>query len=512
MKIRIQITIACIILLNIPSGLFAQKTPNHQINFSGRIKDPQLKIPYTKIRIFYSTTDWFATKNAGHDIYTDIDSNGNFKFSLPNLNKPYKVSLTIYNIHNGNNDQTKVACSYIFFTEPEDDIKIELIQASDNSLKFSGRGAEKYNLAKQIQDQYLKYSKELSTSGSFVTIKDTLDLRDKMDYLTQLTRKYKAIKTDLLDHSRIHSKIRTILNYECGVLDYNNNWTFQLKLIWDKYPPYRPQLADYFLRYNGQFFQKPDSLAKYCSFYIGYLVQHHIMRLLVENRSDKTNLKTLYDTIKSSYTGAVRDRALANVLINTKVNWSLEPSSSFTRDSLLTDAHRLFKIQYMKEAMIDVRSKLRMVTNQKVFNGEFTTNDGNKISLDELRGKVVLIDSWFNGCFACAAFHSDFHKDIFPKFRKNKDFVVLSLNIDKDRARWKAGIASGKYTLPEYINVTTGNWFEHPFMKHYRVTVSPWMMLIDRQGNIVWQPNGFTYEEMTAKIAAALNADLPSEK
>jgi len=64
-----------------------------------------------------------------------------------------------------------------------------------------------------------------------------------------------------------------------------------------------------------------------------------------------------------------------------------------------------------------------------------TTIDGRHISMDSLAGKVVLIDFWATWCGPCreALPHV---RDIARKFQ-GQPFVVLSVSLDDDDAKWK---------------------------------------------------------------------------
>jgi thiol-disulfide isomerase/thioredoxin len=75
-----------------------------------------------------------------------------------------------------------------------------------------------------------------------------------------------------------------------------------------------------------------------------------------------------------------------------------------------------------------------------------TTTDGQNIALDDLKGKVVLIDFWATWCPPCreALPHV---RDIAKKFQ-GQPLVVLSVSLDSDEQKWKDFIAKNEMTWP----------------------------------------------------------------
>ncbi|MDH4209871.1 MAG: TlpA family protein disulfide reductase [candidate division WOR-3 bacterium] len=97
---------------------------------------------------------------------------------------------------------------------------------------------------------------------------------------------------------------------------------------------------------------------------------------------------------------------------------------------------------------------------------------GKKHSLDDYRGKVVLLDFWYRGCPWCIR-AMPMIKRLAEHFR-NKDFSILGVNTDKERS--DAIFVLEKMNLP-YINLEGRD-----LIKHYEVTSYPTFIIIDKQG------------------------------
>ncbi len=79
-----------------------------------------------------------------------------------------------------------------------------------------------------------------------------------------------------------------------------------------------------------------------------------------------------------------------------------------------------------------------------------TTSDGTRISLDDLQGKVVLLDFWATWCAPCqnALPHM---KKIVRKFQ-GQSLVVLSVSLDSDERKWREFISKNEMSWPQYMD------------------------------------------------------------
>jgi thiol-disulfide isomerase/thioredoxin len=105
-----------------------------------------------------------------------------------------------------------------------------------------------------------------------------------------------------------------------------------------------------------------------------------------------------------------------------------------------------------------------------------TTLDGQRISMDDLKGKVVLIDFWATWCAPCreALPHM---RDIAKKFN-GQPLVILSVSLDADEKKWKEFVEKNGMTWAQYRDAG----FEGPIAREFAVTAIPHTFTIDTDG------------------------------
>jgi thiol-disulfide isomerase/thioredoxin len=105
-----------------------------------------------------------------------------------------------------------------------------------------------------------------------------------------------------------------------------------------------------------------------------------------------------------------------------------------------------------------------------------TTTDGQRISMDELQGKVVLLDFWATWCGPCREALPHMQK-VAKKFQ-GQPLVILSVSLDKDDKAWRAFVAKNEMTWPQYRD----GYFEGPIAKKFGVNAIPHTFTIDADG------------------------------
>ena len=135
-----------------------------------------------------------------------------------------------------------------------------------------------------------------------------------------------------------------------------------------------------------------------------------------------------------------------------------------------------------------------------------TTIDGRHISMDGLAGKVVLIDFWATWCGPCREALPHL-RDVAQKFQ-GQPFVVLSVSLDDDAAKWKDFVSKNNMTWLQYRD---GKW-TGPIATQFDVKAIPATFSIDADGVLEDQHVGDAAIEGRLKKMIAHAADKQSDR
>jgi thiol-disulfide isomerase/thioredoxin len=166
------------------------------------------------------------------------------------------------------------------------------------------------------------------------------------------------------------------------------------------------------------------------------------------------------------------------------------PAATFTDGLVLArlkqdDAAKARFEEYVKlrpENVPDRQRALRYISQPELARARMapafaiTTTDGQRLSLDDLAGKVVLLDFWATWCGPCREALPHMQR-IARKFQ-GEPLVVLSVSLDSDEQKWKDFIVKNEMTWLQYRD----GGFTGPISKMFGVEAIPHTFTIDADG------------------------------
>ncbi len=135
-----------------------------------------------------------------------------------------------------------------------------------------------------------------------------------------------------------------------------------------------------------------------------------------------------------------------------------------------------------------------------------TTTDGQQIAMDDLTGKVVLLDFWATWCAPCreALPHM---REIAKKFQ-GQPLVVLSVSLDDDEQKWRDFLVKNEMSWLQYRD----GGFGGPISRKFGVEAIPHTVTIDADGVLQDEHIGDAAIEGKLKKLIARAREVQAEK
>ncbi|MDE0482000.1 MAG: TlpA disulfide reductase family protein [Candidatus Poribacteria bacterium] len=132
-----------------------------------------------------------------------------------------------------------------------------------------------------------------------------------------------------------------------------------------------------------------------------------------------------------------------------------------------------------------------------------TDLDGEPISIEAYRGKVVLVDFWAVWCGPCVAEMPNVKK-VYEKY-KDKGFDIIGISLDNDETSLRDYLKGND--IP-WRQVFSGKGWQSPVAQQYGIYSIPNMWLIDKEGKLI--SNKARGEKLESMVVKALKEE-PAE-
>lgn len=201
----------------------------------------------------------------------------------------------------------------------------------------------------------------------------------------------------------------------------------------------------------------------------------------------------MYVNIKGNYSGAIRDKLLVAALNSFNVFLLNQELIEYVEDALtlsVDEDSRVALLAFLESIM----------PGTKVLHFEFNTKNGDKVTLDDFKGKVVMAHFWSLGCVPCIEMAKNIHP-LIEKYGNDPNIVFLSINVNPSLKHWESGLISNLYSHEKELQLNVGQvGTQHPLLKYYKYYGVPQLMLIDKNGHLVTSnaPRARNQEEYNA--------------
>jgi peroxiredoxin len=140
----------------------------------------------------------------------------------------------------------------------------------------------------------------------------------------------------------------------------------------------------------------------------------------------------------------------------------------------------LAQIKSMLTVQQAPREKTYALLGQQAPEIEMNDITGSPFKLSSLKGKYVLVDFWASWCAPCRAENPNVVA-AYQKY-KDKNFTILGVSLDNDKANWETAIKDDKLT---WNHISDLKQWESPVVAQYQFDGIPFNVLLDPQGKIV---------------------------
>lgn len=359
----------------------------------------------------------------------------------------------------------------IFLLQRGDSIFIEVKNLEN--VSFSGYGAEKLNYQHWAGKELWKDIRNWGVNDTWKVM---------MTYYKNRASKLLAITLDSLNKDNLFKQdsIKDLirLNTASSISrEYLIN-IFSYDLFPDtSYYHYLKNEVNFLITLQNGFVVSNPFLVKNSFMYIDYLFNLNKAIAKIKSNKPIAPFGIVYSNLKGEYAGLLRDEILPYCFLN-----MLKDNPDAV--NYLAEAVNLVQDSTSKE--IIKRAKSAKSTGAKAYNFDLETLDRKRIKLNDFRGKIVILETYYAGCVHCRELSIGMDS-VAQYFKNRKDIVYISMEgVAHDFHVFEKSAKSGLYGFNKSIYAWTGGIGEHhPLLLYYQYNAYPNLLVIGKDGNII---------------------------
>lgn len=415
---------------------------------------------------------------------TDIQPNGSFNLDFEAIQATHSLVFSLCK-------DNRLVETTTYYAEQGDEITIEVTLNFENNGDpqkiFRGKGADKYNLVEALnrEDFEAQHKKQWVAKGfKFKGSTDSVKLYQDLKNYGQMLKDLMISRTKFIKgyQGEVNTEIRNWIDVDHPI--FKISWAARCLEAFEEAGNSSAKNAakKIFNEFKSEFEVKANTSNLGASLLPFLIIRQNGYDLNINDNEPNFALEQLFNRIKNNYSGPIREYTLARLFLDRGSMLYTKQISDVKYDSLLMATDSLLTISFLKAQL---ETKLRLAKGKKLMYASFVDPEGQNVTIEQFKGKVVFIEMWGTGCAPCALFHQYFEKNIAPEFEGNQDLIRLSINIDKSKERWLNSINSGKYTSMKEKNVFTGGLGgAHPFKEYNNIHFIPFLLIIDKDGRV----------------------------
>ncbi len=412
------------------------------------------------LKIYFWTDHIYGhVKGGALEFDMPLSPSGEFRLELPLKSGTCRISIR--------EKRSRYILMSHQLVEPGDSVLGLFKFESQSNVKSSyiGIGQAKYNIrSKYLAKQRLSIPNPDSVlSRADSIIRSSLLVLDKtVDQLSPIA--YSIIKADLIGEEYYYA-CKNLLNiWSSGDSTMKQLCLTAFSKILSKTPPASNNILVESVGYSD------------------FLYEKNKFNLIINGGGQQMTFKDLFAYIINNNRSEIKEKLIMYALINGADHYTLFKGIDPTDfEYCLQQAEKIItKTKYQELLSVMTQSTVR---GKKAYNFSLPNPQGKYVTLDNFKGKVVLLDIYGPGCSACITFKNNFTKVVYPQLLNKQDLVVIAVSTGEDRDRWLKEITL--YSSWKNINLyTEGKGYNHPLADFYNINAVPRIIIIDKQGHL----------------------------